>query len=70
MTRILFGLLFLGCLFLQPGCAQLEHVERDRLNHPAMDFNANLVPAPSKYLTSMEVGTKDSSGGTCSVCAK
>lgn len=61
--------LALSILLFGSGCAQLEFVDRGRVNHPAMDFNGALVPETNNYLTGMDVGKKGSSSEACSVCA-
>ncbi len=49
-------------------CSSLERLDRNRLSHPAMDFNSRNTPKPSKAFVNMAVD-EGSGGGGCAVCA-
>lgn len=60
------GILF---LLLIAGCSNLESVNRNRLNHPAMDLTKHRTPPPSPYLTTLGALGNSSGGNSCSACA-
>ena len=55
-------------LFLLEGCA-LKEIDRDRLNHRAMDLGAS-PPAPTRYLSQAGPQANQMIGQSCATCAK
>jgi hypothetical protein len=48
--------------------SSMADIDRSALNHPAMDLNTRLTPAPTTLLTGLESPSQGSSSA-CSVCA-
>ncbi|MBK9294944.1 MAG: hypothetical protein IPM57_10990 [Oligoflexia bacterium] len=59
----------MGLLTLS-GCASLEDVDRDKLNHPAMDLKQTQTPSLGTPYTSLNSFREAAAGGGCGSCAK
>lgn len=70
LLKVLWQLNFLVCLLTGlSACSSLSTLDRDYLNHPAMELRQQKTPLAATPLTQLSNFRQSSTAGGCSSCA-